>query len=364
MPKHRIAWLPGDGVGPEVLEAARMVLDATGLRAEYLHGDIGWDFWKSEGDPLPARTLDLLKKTDCAFLGAVTSKPDPEAMRELAPALRKKGLTYRSAVLRIRQLFDLYICLRPCRAYPGNPGNSMEGIDIDIFRENTEGLYVGVEWWRVPDGLRRFPGMEKIPESAAVSIRAVTPRASRRIAMAAFEHARRRGRKRVTAVHKANVLRATCGTFLEAVREVAAEFPGIEYEEMHIDACAARMVRDPLHFEVVVTTNLFGDILSDLCAQLVGGLGFAPSASIGESYALFEPTHGSAPDIAGKGIANPAAAILAAGLMLDWLGERKKAEALERAVAEVIREGRVRTPDAGGSASTMEFAAAVAEKIE
>lgn len=363
MPRYRVAWLPGDGVGPEVLDATRPIIEATGLSAELVHGDIGWEFWCREGDPLPERTIRIIKGTDCALFGAVTSKPGMEALEELAPSLRRRGLRYRSAVLRLRQMLDLYICLRPCRAYPGNPGNLREGIDIDIFRENTEGLYIGVEWGRAPRALLDIEGAEGLPRGAAVSVRAITRRASLRIARAAFEHSRKNGRKKVTAVHKANVLRATCGVFLEAAREVAREYPQIRYEEMHIDACAMQLVRDPLSFEVLVTTNLFGDILSDLGAQLVGGMGFAPSANIGERYAIFEPAHGSAPDIAGKGIANPAAAILSAGMMMEWLGERRKAAAVERAVAEVVKEGRVRTADMGGSASTMDFGRAVAEKI-
>ncbi len=350
-------------MGPEVLDATKPVLDAAGLSAEYIHGDIGWEFWRREGDPLPARTLKMLKGTSCALFGAVSSKPDIEAMGELAPSLRRRGVRYRSAVLRLRRMLDLYICLRPCRAYPGNPGNLREGVDIDIFRENTEGLYIGVEWERAPKELFKMEGAERVPRGAAISLRSITKRASRRIARAAFEHARKKGRGKVTAVHKANVLRATCGVFLEAAREVAQEYPQIKYEEMHIDACAMQMLRDPLSLEVIVTTNLFGDILSGLGAQLVGGIGFAPSANIGERYALFEPAHGSAPDIAGKGEANPAGAILAAKMMLEWLGEKRKAEAVERAVAEVVREGRVRTRDMGGSASTMDFGRAVAGKI-
>jgi len=377
--RPEIAWLPGDGIGAEVLPAARLVLDAAGFQADYLPGDIGWAFWRKEGTPLPDRTIELLRSTDCAFLGAVTSKPDPDARSELPERLRAKGARYSSAVLRIRKMFDLYTCLRPCKSFPGNPRNMSEGIDITIFRENTEGMYSGAEWDKIPQELYNIRGMERVPRQAAITIRAVTRKASHRIAKAAFWRAGKGprrvdapgggrpgtgdGRRLVTAVHKANVMRATDGVFLAATREVALEHPEVGYEEMLIDACAMQLVRDPRRFDIIVTTNLFGDILSDLCAQLVGGMGFAPSANIGEKYAMFEPSHGSAPDIAGQGVANPVAAILSAGMMLDWLGEKERAAALERAVAEVIQEGRVRTPDMGGTMGTMAMATAIAAKL-
>jgi 3-isopropylmalate dehydrogenase len=378
--RPEIAWLPGDGIGAEVLPAARLVLDATGFEAEYIPGDIGWEFWLKEGTPLPDRTIGLLRSTDCALLGAVTSKPNPDAVSELPERLRAKGARYSSAVLRIRKIFDLYTCLRPCRSFPGNPGNMKEGIDITIFRENTEGMYSGAEWDKIPQELYNIRGMERVPRQAAITIRAVTRKASHRIASAAFGHAeegpakppaaggnlpgRDGGRRLVTAVHKANVMRATDGVFLSAVREVAGKHPEIGYEEMLIDACAMHLLRDPLRFDIIVTTNLFGDILSDLCAQLVGGMGFAPSANIGDDYAVFEPSHGSAPDIAGRGVANPVAAVLSAGMMLEWLGDRDRAAAVERAVAEVVRDGRVRTPDMGGTSGTMAMATAIAGKLK
>lgn len=364
MARYKIAWLPGDGIGKEVLEAARIVLDASGLEADYFAGDIGWELWLKEGNPLPARTVELLKRTDCAFFGAVTSKPNTDAMRELPARLRGKGIRYSSAVIRIRQQFELFTCLRPCKAYPGNPGNYREGIDIVIFRENTEGMYSGAEWDRVPSEFYAVRGMEKISRSAAVSLRAITRKASQNIARAAFDYAVRHGRKKITAVHKANVLRTTDGLFLDAVRQVAGDYDGITLDEMYIDNSCLQLLRDPLQFDIILTTNLFGDILSDLCAGLVGGLGFAPSANIGADYALFEPAHGSAPDIAGKDRANPAAAILSAAMMADWLGEQKKARAMEAAVAAVIREGKVRTFDLGGRDGTMEFTKAVASRLD
>ena len=378
--RPEIAWLPGDGIGGEVLQAARLVLDESGFEASYIPGDIGWEFWRKEGTPLPDRTIELLRSTDCALLGAVTSKPNADAMRELPERLRAKGARYSGAVLRIRRMFDLYTCLRPCRAYPGNPGNRTEGIDITIFRENTEGMYSGAEWDKIPQELYNIRGMERVPRQAAITVRAVTRKASMRIANAAFEHAAQVPRavrapkstgaenggpkRRVTAVHKANVMRATDGVFLGAAREVAGKYPEIEYEEMLVDACAMQLVRDPLRFDIIVTTNLFGDILSDLCAQLVGGMGFAPSANLGDDYAMFEPSHGSAPDIAGKGIANPVAAVLSAKLMLEWLGEKDRADRVDRAVAEVVREGSVRTPDMGGTDGTMAMAMAIAAMLK
>jgi len=361
--KHRIAWLPGDGIGQEVAAAARVVLDAAGFEAQYLHGAIGWEYWCKEGDALPPRTLELLRNTDCAFFGAITSKPAAEAARELAPELRSKGLNYRSPIVRMRQLLDLYICLRPCRAFRGNPLNYRDNIDLVIFRENTEGMYIGVEFPAAPPQLLAVPGMDKIPSDAAISIRSITRRASLRIVEAAFEYAVKHHRRRVTAVHKANVLRATCGVFLEAARDVAARYPQIEFDTANIDAMCMWLLKNPLNYDVIVTTNLFGDILSDLCAQMVGGMGFGYSGNIGAQYAVFEPTHGSAPKYAGLGAVNPLAAILAAKMMAEWLGDREVAEVIERGVAEVVKRGSVRTYDMGGNASTMDIAGAVAESV-
>ena len=363
MPGYRVAWLPGDGIGPEVCDAARLVLDAAGFEADYLRGDIGWEFWRTEGDALPPRTLDLLRHTDCAFFGAITSKPAADALRELAPALQTRGLTYRSPIVRMRQLLDLYICLRPCRTFRGNPLNYRENIDLVIFRENTEGMYIGVEFAEVPDQLLAIPAMKRIPSDAAISIRSVTRQASRRIVEAAFQYAVKNGRRKVTAVHKSNVLRATCGVFLEAAREVAAAYPQVQFDTANVDAMCMWLLKNPLNYDVIVTTNLFGDILSDLCSQLVGGMGFGYSGNIGEKYAVFEPTHGSAPKYAGQNKVNPLAAILAAKMMVEWLGERDIARNIERAVAHVVERGAVRTYDLGGSASTMDVAQSVAESL-
>jgi 3-isopropylmalate dehydrogenase len=363
MKNYRIAWLPGDGIGQECCDAARVVLDAAGFKADYTHGDIGWEFWCSEGDALPQRTLDLLKVTDCAFFGAITSKPGPEAVRELAPELQGKGLVYRSPIVRMRQMLDLYVCLRPCKAFPGNPLNYRENIGITVFRENTEGMYVGVEFAQTPECFYQEPGMQRIPRDAAISVRSVTERASRRIVEAAFEYAVKNGHKKVTAVHKANVVRATCGKFLAAAQEVAARYPQIQFDTANVDAICMWLLKNPQSYEVIVTTNLFGDILSDLCAQMVGGMGFAYSGNIGTNYAVFEPTHGSAPKYAGQNKVNPLATVLAAMMMADWLGEKQIAQAIHQAVAHVVAQGEVRTYDMGGQATTAEMAQAVARVL-
>ena len=363
MAKYRIAWLPGDGTGIDVTEAARIVFDRLGLDAEYVPGDIGWEFWCKEGNPLPQRTLDLMAETDCAFFGAITSKGKDVADKELAPELQGKGLSYRSPIVAMRQKLDLYICLRPCKAYPGNPLNYRDNIDLVVFRENTEGMYIGVEYETVPEEFYAVEGMAKIPRDAAVSFRAITPGGAERIVRAAFEFAQEHGRHRVTAVHKANVLRQTDGVFMEAARKVAAEYSGIAFDNANIDAMGMWLLKNPLNYDVIVTTNLFGDIISDLCAQMVGGLGFGCSGNIGTDYAVFEPTHGSAPKYAGQYKVNPIATILAGKMMLDWLGEKDKAAQIDGAVAAVLAEGQVRTYDMGGSASTLEMARAVAEKL-
>ncbi|MEJ2733392.1 MAG: isocitrate/isopropylmalate dehydrogenase family protein [Anaerolineae bacterium] len=363
MAKYRIAWLPGDGTGIDVTDAARIVLDRLGVDAEYIHGDIGWEFWCTEGEPLPQRTLDMMKETDCAFFGAITSKGRDVADKELAPELQGKGYIYRSPIVRMRQLLDLYICLRPCKAYPGNPLNYKDGIDLVVFRENTQGMYIGVEFAQVPEEFYAVKGTEKLPRDAAISFRAITPGASERIVRSAFEYAAKHNRKKVTAVHKANVLRQTDGVFMEAARKVAAEYPGIEFGNANIDAMGMWLLKNPYNYDVIVTTNLFGDIISDLCAQMVGGLGFGCSGNIGKDYAVFEPTHGSAPKYAGKYTVNPIATILAAKMMLDWLGETDKAAQLEGAVAAVIGEKKVRTYDMGGESSTLDMAHAIADKL-
>ncbi len=369
---YKIAWMPGDGIGKEVMQGARLVLDALKLDAEYTHADIGWDFWCSEGDALPERTINILQSSQCALFGAITSKPKEEADAELAPALRGKGLVYRSPIVRLRQLFDLYTNLRPCKAYRGNPLNYRDDIDLVVFRENTEGLYCGVEFHPVPDNVRR--SLEEssqamgafrsvASEDIALSARIITRRGAERIVRRAFEYAQKHGCRSVTLIEKPNVLRETSGLMTRVAREVAQEFPKVEFWEANIDAIMMWLVKNPHQYSVLVTSNLFGDVVSDLCAQLVGGLGFAASGNIGDRFAVFEPTHGSAPKYAGQYKVNPIATLLAAKMMLDWLGENDKAGRLENAVAGVIAEGRVRTYDMGGRSTTLEMAEAVASKV-
>ncbi len=370
--RYRIAWLPGDGIGIEVLHASRIVLDALQLNAEIIHGDIGWEFWCKEGDAFPSRTIELLKNVDAAMFGAITSKPIKAAESELVPNLRDKGLVYRSPIVRMRQLFDLYICLRPCKAYFGNPLNYRENIDLVVFRENTEDLYSGVEFHPVPNDLAQlltrlskpFAPFKDLPgDQYAISTKINTKKGCERILRAAFEFAEKSHRKKVTVVHKANVVRATDGLFLETAQEVARDHPGIPMDDANIDAMCMWLLKNPLNYDVLVAPNLYGDILSDLCAQMVGGLGFGCSGNIGKKLAVFEPSHGSAPKYTGQNKVNPIATILATRMMLDWLGELEMASALEKATATVIAEGVVRTYDMGGSSTTLDMAHAIASKL-
>jgi 3-isopropylmalate dehydrogenase len=372
MSQYQIAWLPGDGVGIEVIEATKLCFDALKFDATYTHGDIGWEFWCQEGESFPQRTIDLLKKSDAAMFGAITSKPVKDAEKELVPGLQGKGLVYRSPIVRMRQMFDLYTCLRPCKAYPGNPLNFKEGIDLVVFRENTEGLYSGVEFSPVPDELKAtlakvskpFAPFADLPgEDYAITCKINTKKGCERIIRAAFDYAKKFGYPKVTVVHKANVVRATEGMFLEIGKRVARDYPGIQMDDANVDAICMWLLKNPKNYGVLVATNLFGDIISDLCAQMVGGLGFGCSGNIGEKLAVFEPTHGSAPKYAGMYKVNPIATILAGKMMLDWLGEKEKADRLEKATAAVIAEGQVRTYDMGGSATTLEMGEAIARKL-
>jgi isocitrate/isopropylmalate dehydrogenase len=369
MAKYKIAWLPGDGVGNDVMEAARIVLDKVKLDAEYIHGDIGWEFWKTEANPLPDRTIDLLNNTDCALFGAITSLPKEEAENALVPELKGKGHIYSSPIVRLRQEFNLRTNLRPCKAYPGNPLNYKEGIDIVVFRENTEDLYSGVEFFPLPDEVRetikkynkkmaRFDGTPG--NQIAVSLRINTKNGCRNIITDAFEYAKKFGRKSVTVVEKPNVIRETSGLMVRTAREVAKNYPGIELWETNIDAMCMWLIKNPLDYSVLVTSNMFGDIVSDLCAQLVGGLGFAASGNIGDKYAVFEPTHGSAPKYAGQYKVNPMAMLLSVKMMFDYLNETEKADALDRAITKVVKEGKIRTYDMGGKNTSLEVAREVA----
>jgi isocitrate/isopropylmalate dehydrogenase len=371
MSKYRIAVLPGDGVGKEVVEAALIVLNKLAVDAEYVYGDIGWEFWCKEGNALPERTTKMLKETDVALFGAITSKPREDAAAELDPALRGKGLSYFSPIVRLRQEFDLYSNLRPCKAYPGNPLNYKENIDMVIFRENTEGMYAGVEFFPMPqavkDALAVHPKMKPFMsaplDQIALSTRIMTRKGCERICRAAFEYARKFKRRSVTVVEKPNVLRETGGLMLSVFREVAKGYSEIKANDANIDAMCMWLVKNPFDYDILVAENLFGDIISDLAAQLVGGLGFAAAGNIGDKYAVFEPTHGSAPKYAGMYKVNPIATFLAAKLMLEWMGETAKAAALEAAIAAVIKEGQVRTYDMGGKATTLDMGRAVAAKL-
>ena len=328
----KVALLPGDGIGPEVMGATRLVLEAleekTGVGFQFETYPIGDKVKEETGTALPAETLEGVRKADACLFACV-------------------GETAKETILPLRQRLDLYANLRPAKAYPGVPALNPR-TDLMIVRENTEGIYKMIGH-RAGD--------------SAFNVRVITREASERITQYAFQYAESKGLGKVTAVHKANVLDYTDGLFLEAARAVASEHPDVEYEEMIVDAAAMKLVMRPEDFQVVVTTNMFGDILSDLTAGLVGGLGMAPSANIGDQYSIFEPVHGSAPDIAGRGIANPSACILSAAMMLEWLGEEESAARVEGAVVSVLAEGRVRTPDLGGSASTLDFARAVAERV-
>ncbi len=372
MARYRIAWLPGDGIGVEVMAAARIVLDALKLDAEYVPGDIGWEFWRKEGEAFPPRTIDLLKGVDAALFGAITSKPAKAAEEELSPALKGQGIAYRSPIVRMRQLFDLYVCLRPCKAYPGNPLNFKEGIDLVVFRENTEDLYAGVEFAPVPPELKDlllriskpFAAFKDTPlDQYAISCKVNTRKGSERIARAAFEFAAKCGRRKVTIDQKTNDVRASDDLFLDDAREMARPDTGIDVADAITDALCMWLLRNPFNYDVIVAPNLYGDIISDLCAQLAGDMGFACSGNIGDKLAVFEPTHGSAPRHAGRNECNPIATILAARMMLEWLGEKEMAARVEKAVAEVIREGKVRTYDTGGRNSTTEMGEAVAGKL-
>jgi len=371
MSKYHIAILPGDGVGNDVMDAAKIILDTINLDAEYIKGDIGWEFWKKEGNPLPGRTIDLLKKTDCALFGAITSKANEDAQKELIPKLRAKGIVYSSCIVGLRQKLNLHTNLRPCKAYPGNPLNYRDDIDLVIFRENTEGLYAGVEFKspnkQVMDALMTNNKMKKFedvdPLDMAISCRIFTKKACQNILRQAFEYAEKYHRKTVTLVEKANVIRETSGLMTQEARKIAKEYPNIKLWETNIDAMCMWLVKNPQDYDVLVSSNMFGDIISDLAAQIVGGLGFAASGNIGDNYAVFEPTHGSAPKYAGQYRVNPIAMISSVKLMLDWLGEKKHAENLDLAIAQVIKEGKVKTYDMGGNNTSLEVAEEIAKKF-
>jgi isocitrate dehydrogenase (NAD+) len=326
---YQIVLIPGDGIGPEVTDAARRVVEATGIGVEWKTHFAGQAALDALGSPLPAETLAAVKTADATLKG---------------PTATPSGTGFRSVNVELRQKLQLYANYRPARSLPGVPSR-YENVNLIVVRENTEGLYSGLEHEVVP--------------GVVESLRVVTERASDRIARFAFETARRQGRKRVTCVHKANILKLSDGLFLRTCSLVAESFPDIAFDDCIIDAAAMKLVINPQAFDVMVMENLFGDIVSDLTAGLVGGLGLAPSANIGDGVAVFEAVHGSAPDIAGKGIANPTALILSAVLMLRYLNEKQTADRIENAVRAVFARGEVRTGDLGGKATTTQFIDAV-----
>jgi isocitrate dehydrogenase (NAD+) len=364
MGRPTVVTLPGDGIGKVITPEAIRVLRAVGFDADFVPADIGWDFWVSEGNALPERTVELLAKHRLGLFGAITSKPKTEAAAELSPKLQGKGFSYFSPIVALRQRFNLDVCVRPCRSFPGNPLNfirrTKDGyeepvVNAVIFRQNTQGLYSGVEWTNPPEDVRRalethpkFKPFAKVPgEDLAVSVRIITRSACRRILGAAFAYARKFGYRSVTVCEKPNVLRETSGMVEEEARKVQKEFGDIWLRSTNIDAQMMWLTKNPEDYGVVVATNLFGDVASDAFAGLVGGLGFACSGNIGEEVAVFEPTHGSAPKYAelDPPIVNPIAMILSAAMLLDHIGEEEKAKRIRQAVAGVVREGRVRTYD-------------------
>jgi 3-isopropylmalate dehydrogenase len=348
-----------------VLPEAIRVLEHVGFDAEYVHADIGWEFWIREGNPLPERTIELLKQHKLGLFGAITSKPKKEAAQELAPELRGKSYEYFSPIVGMRQIFNLDVCIRPCRSFPGNPLNfvrqTADGgldepvVDAVVFRQNTEGLYCGIEWTDPPQVVRNALGMhpkykpfaDVAGEDMAMSVRMFTRRACRRIVRAAFEYATKHGYRSVTICEKPNVLRETSGMMEDVGREVKADFPDIELWSTNIDAQMMWLTKNPEDYGVLVAGNLFGDIISDAFAGLVGGLGFACSGNIGDEVAVFEPTHGSAPKYAelDPPIVNPIAMILSAAMLLDHVGEAEMAERVRGGVAAVVEEGKIRTYD-------------------
>lgn len=330
---HKVTLIQGDGIGPEIVAATLTVVEATGVKIAWEEAIAGEEALEKYGTPLPEETLASLQKNKVGLKGPLTTPI---------------GSGYRSINVALRKALDLYVNLRPAKSYPGVNSPYRE-IDLVVVRENTEDLYAGVEHMVGPD--------------AAESIKIITRRASERIVRYAFEYARQHNRRKVTAVHKANILKLSDGLFLETARSVAAQYPEIEFEERIVDNMAMQLVQKPHLYDVMVMPNLYGDILSDLCAGLVGGLGVAPSANVGDTVALFEPVHGSAPKYRGEDKVNPTAMILTAALMLRYLGEEEAASRIERAVAEVLREGKTVTYDLGGSAGTAAMGRAIADKV-
>jgi isocitrate dehydrogenase (NAD+) len=360
-----IVALPGDGIGKVVLPESIRLLDAAGFKANYVWGDIGWDFWCKEGNALPQRTIDLIAEHKISLFGAITSKPKDAAEKELDPSLKGKGLIYFSPIVGLRQHFNLDICIRPCISFKGNPLNfirkNLDGtfdepiVNTVIFRQNTEGLYSGVEWTNPPKAVRdafetnpKMKVFKNTPsEELAISTRIVTKKASERIIRAGFEYAKKFGYKNLTLCEKPNVLRETSGMMFKIAKEIAKEYPEISLWDTNIDAQMMWLTKNPEDYGVIVAENMFGDIISDGFAGLIGGLGFACSANIGDEIAVFEPTHGSAPkyEKLNPSIVNPIAMFMSAVMMLEHIGENEIAKKIRTAIAAVIEEGKIRTYD-------------------
>ncbi len=354
---HNVTLIPGDGIGPEISEATKRVLEATGVEFNWEVVHAGVDVIAQYGTPLPDHVLDSIRKNQVAIKGPITTPV---------------GSGFRSVNVAIRKALDLYTCLRPCKSYDGIPSR-YDNVDLVIVRENMEDLYAGIEFERGSDWAEKLKqllkdkGEKLIREDAGFSIKMISETGTRRIVKYAFEYARRYGRKKVTAVHKANILKFSDGLFLAVARDVATAYPDIEFEDRIVDNMTMQLVRNPLQFDVLVCPNLYGDILSDLCAGLVGGLGVAPGGNIGDDYAVFEPTHGSAPKYKGLNKVNPMAMMLSGVLMLKHLKEPEAADRLEAAIATVIAEGTSVTYDLAASGvppvGTSQVADAIIEKL-
>jgi isocitrate dehydrogenase (NAD+) len=395
MAKHPVVTMPGDGIGNQVLPEALRILKAVGFDAEYIHADIGWECWCREGNALPERTSELLAEHKLGLFGAITSKPKKQAEAELRPELRGKGYSYFSPIVTMRQRFHLDTCIRPCISFPGNPLNFIRKgtaggfeeplVNVVVFRQNTEGLYAGVEWTNPPEQVRaalathsKFKPFTAVPgPDLAISVRIITRQAARKICQAAFEWAKQYSYKSVTICEKPNVLRETSGMMEDEAKAVAKNYPGIALWSTNIDAQTMWLTKNPEDYGVVVASNLFGDVISDAFAGLIGGLGFAASGNIGDEVAVFEPTHGSAPKYAelDPPIVNPIAMFLSAVMMLEHVGEVEKARRIREAIAAVVKEGRIRTYDmmripggakaiSQGAASTMQMTDAVLSKLK
>ncbi|MFC1934821.1 isocitrate/isopropylmalate dehydrogenase family protein [Chloroflexota bacterium] len=357
---YNVTLIPGDGIGPEVTEAARRVLEATGVVFRWDIAHAGAGVIGEYGTPLPKNVLESIRKSKVALKGPITTPV---------------GSGFRSVNVALRTRLDLYACVRPCKTYPGVPSRYQD-VDIVIVRENTEDLYVGIEFEKGTPGaeslIRFIAGAtgDSVRPDSGISIKPISETGTRRIARFAFEYARANGRNKVTAAHKANIMKFSDGLFLAVAREVAQEYPDIEFEDRLVDNLAMQMVKKPQQFSVLVAPNFYGDILSDLCAGLVGGLGVAPGANIGDGIAVFEPVHGSAPKHAGQNKVNPLATVLSGVMMLRYLGEGQAADKLEKAIASVIAEGKQVTYDiksdatSAGIASTSQVADAIIKKLK